>query len=239
MENKQNLRLRITILYIVYFAALLGGIIYNTGPAFKRGAKLGLETSTSLTSSWLDGGSMRSSIIYIGVPTDNITVNATQLDDERNTSVTLMAPKFDVVISQDADQNASLWDMTFVSVGGSIWVYLASLAMLGLYIVVFILIFFIIHSLRNSIRNDAPLAKKCVWYIRIIGLIIIVVDFIDAWAQWTMSCGAAPYLEAAGFAVDTSFTLNYYTLLLACLVIFSAEIFSIGSKLGEEQKLTI
>ena len=46
-------------------------------------------------------------------------------------------------------------------------------------------------------------------------------------------------LEGSSLAVNTAFTLNYWNVLIAILVIFTAEVFAIGSKLGEEQKLTI
>ena len=239
MENRKNLKLRITILYIVYFAALLGGVIYNTAPAFRRGARMGVEVSKNIMSS-LDNDVMRSSYLYIDVhATDNQDLAAFDKNDDRNTSVTVTSSNFNILVTQDADSDSSLFDMTFRSIGNSAFIYFSALAIMALYIAIFGLTFMILHSLRRSVKNDTPLDKKCVWYTRSIGIILIIAVILDAWGQWVMRRGAAQVLEGTNFTVDTSFPLNYYTLLIAILVIFTAEIFAIGSKLGEEQKLTI
>ena len=39
--------------------------------------------------------------------------------------------------------------------------------------------------------------------------------------------------------VDVSFPLSYWILLMGVLMLFMAEVFAIGTRLGEEQKLTI
>ncbi|MCH5330044.1 MAG: DUF2975 domain-containing protein [Alistipes sp.] len=237
--NKQNLKTRIIILYIVYFAALLGGVIYNTAPAMKRGAKLGSEVNQILFES-LGDDRLRVSQVFINVPlTVNRQIDLLQADDTRNTSISLAASRFDMLVSQDAENDTSFIDIIFRSVGGSAAVYISSIMLMLLNIAVFVLIFLIINSLRRSAGNDTPLSPKCVWYTRTIGLILIVIDFLNAWSEWTMAKGAAKFLEGSEYTVNTDFNLNYYTLLLAALVIFTAEIFSIGSKLGEEQKLTI
>lgn len=239
MENKRDLKVRISILYIVYFAALLGGIIYNTGPAFKNGAKLGFEISQTMMNS-IDDQTMRRSNLYIGVPVEGIPeTGPVELDDSKHTSLTFTTPNVNIIATQDVSADTPIFDLIFSSIGGSAALYFSSMAIMLLYIAIFVLTFLILHSLRRSVKNDIPLAKRCVWYTRTIGLILIVADILDTWGRWTMAKGAAKVLEGTDFTVDTSFTPNYYTLLLAVLVIFTAEIFAIGSHLGEEQKLTI
>lgn len=239
MGNKRNLKVRITILYIVYFAALFGGVIYNTAPEFKRGARLGVEVSKNMMKS-LDDEVMRSSYLYLGVHTnDNHDIATFDKDDNRNTSVTVTSSNFHVLVSQDADSDTSIFDITFRTIGGSAFLYFSALAIMALYIAIFGLTFLILRLLRRSIKNDLPLDKKCVGYTRAIGLILIAIEILDAWGQWIMNRGAAHLLAGTEFTVNTSFTLNYYILLLAVLVIFTAEILAIGSKLGEDQKLTI
>lgn len=239
MQNKKNLKRKITVLYIVYFAALLGGIVYNTAPAFKQGARLGLEVSKNIMQN-IDNDVIRSSHLYLGIhATQNHDIAEFDKNDDRNTSVTVSASNFDVLVSQDADDDSSLFDMTFSAIGGSAFIYFGSLAIMALYITIFVLTFLILHSLHRSVKRDMPLDKKCVWYTRSIGIILIVTDLLDAWGQWFMRKEAAGILAGSEFIVDTSFPLNYYKLLLAVLVIFTAEIFAIGSQLGEDQKLTI
>ena len=239
MENKKHLKVRITILYIVYFAVLLGGIIYNTAPAFKQGARLGVEVSKNIMQS-LDDEVLRSSQIYLCVHgTNNYDIAEFNKNDHKNTTVTVTSSNFNVLVSQDSDNDISLFDMIFRSIGGSAILYIGSLTIMMLYIVIIVLIFLILHSLRRSVKHDLPLDKRCVWYTRAIGAILIIIDALDSWGQWVMANGAAKYLEGTEFSVNTSFTPNYYMLLLAVIVIFTAEIFSIGSQLGEDQKLTI
>ena len=52
-------------------------------------------------------------------------------------------------------------------------------------------------------------------------------------------CTARTLLEGSPLQVAASFPLNYWNIVMAILVLFSAEVFSIGSRLSEEQKLTI
>lgn len=239
MSNKKNLRTRIVILYVVYFATLLGGIICTSGPAFKRGARLGVQISDTFAES-LDDETLRASHIYIDVPTaDTHPIESLELGDSRNTSVTMMTHNLDIIVSQDATKDMPISQFTFHAIGNSVALYVSSMVIMLLYIAVFVLIFIIIRSLHRSSRSDSPLSPKCVGYTRAIGVIIMVIEIINSWGQWTMSKGAAEVLKGTAYTVDTTFTLNYYTLLLAALVIFTAEIFSIGSQLGEEQKLTI
>ena len=241
MKNKQNLRIRITILYCVYFAALLGGIIYNSGADFKRGPKLGMSMANDNIASYLDEDDVqRASKLYIGVKTvDGNNKISLDLGDDKNTEITMTAPRYDIIVTQDYEGELSFSDVVFNAVGGSAAIYFASLAISVLYIAVIVLIFLILNSLHRSIKRDMPLASKCVWYTRAIGLLLIIINLLDAWGGWAMSNGAAQYFAGTEYTVDTSFPLNYYNIMLAVLVIFTAEIFSIGSKLGEEQKLTI
>ena len=239
MENKRNLRVRITILYIVYFATLLGGVIYNSGPAFVRGAKLGGKANDALFES-INTDVLRSSNIYIDVPSvSGKAIDSFEVDDDKNTSVTMIASRCDILVTQDAGDDISIFDIIFSSIGGSAALYIGSLAIMAMYIIIFVLIFMTIHSLHKSVRHDLPLSPKCVWYTRAIGLLLIVINVLDSWGQWIMSNGAAKYLDGTDFTVNTQFTLNYYAIMMAVLIIFTAEIFSIGSKLGEDQKLTI
>ena len=239
MENKRNLKVRISILYIIYFAALIGGIIYNTAPEFIRGAQMGFRVSENMIES-IDDEVMRRAYIYINVPvTESHDIASIELHDRANSSATLTASRFNILVSQDVTDDVSFLDLIFSSIGGSAALYIGSMAVMAFYIVIIVFIFLILHSLRRSVKHDLPLDKRCVWYTRLIGAILIVINIINSWGEWVMANGAAKYLEGSEFTVNTSFTLNYYMLLLAVLVIFTAEIFAIGSQLGEEQKFTI
>ena len=239
MHSKRSLKIRILVIYVVYFIALIAGFAYNVMPAFRHGANMGENVSGEMLAEWFSGNH-RLSKIFIGVPTLKPAEYISQeLGDDRQTTVTAYASKFDIVVSQEAEEGQPLTQAVMNVVGGSSMVYLLSLVLMVIYIAVFVFIFLIIHSLRKSVSNDAPLDNRCTWYTRIIGILILAATVGDAVGQWYMSNEAAKILEGSSLAVNTAFTLNYWNVLIAILVIFTAEVFAIGSNLGEEQKLTI
>ncbi len=240
MHNKRSLKIRIMLLYVIYFAALVAGLVFNVMPNFRRGADLGFDVSQNMMQSWSDDRIMRQSRVYIDIPANRNDEYLTfDLDDDKATSISILASRFNVLVTQNADKDQSMSELVMSSVGGSTYVYLLSLLILILYIAIFVFIFLIIHSLRKSLNNDTPLDNICTWYTRIIGILIIVASLCSAASQWYMNNEAAKLLADSEFTVNTSFPLNYWNILIAILVIFTAEVFSIGSRLGEEQKLTI
>ncbi|MBP3482266.1 MAG: DUF2975 domain-containing protein [Alistipes sp.] len=240
MHNKRSLKIRIMLLYVIYFAVLVAGFIFNVMPNFRRGADLGFDVSHNMMQSWSDDRIMRQSRVYIDIPANRNDEYLTfDLDDDKATSISILASRFNVLVTQNADKDQSMSELVMSSVGGSTYVYLLSLLILILYIAIFAFIFLIIHSLRKSLNDDTPLDNICTWYTRIIGILIIVASLCSAASQWYMNNEAAKLLADSEFTVNTSFPLNYWNILIAILVIFTAEVFSIGSRLGEEQKLTI
>ena len=45
--------------------------------------------------------------------------------------------------------------------------------------------------------------------------------------------------DSTDIIIDTSFPISYWNILIGVLVLFTAEVFAIGYRLSEEQKLTI
>ncbi len=239
MQTKRSLKIRLMTIYVVYFVALIAGFAYNVMPALRHGANMGQNVSTEMMDGWFNGNH-RLSKIFIGIPTLEPKEYASQeLGDDRQTTVTAYASKFDIIVSQEADEGQPLTQAVMNVVGGSSMVYLLSLVLMVIYIAVFVFIFLIIHSLRKSVSSDSPLENRCTWYTRIIGILILAATIGDAVGQWYMNRQAADILAGTDLVVNTAFTLNYWNVLIAILVIFTAEVFAIGSKLGEEQKLTI
>ncbi len=90
-------------------------------------------------------------------------------------------------------------------------------------VVILVLVAMMINMLRRAIRDERPLPKGIVVCTRVIAGLLVVA---------TLSSSAA--MRTTG-----TFPINYWNLFIAILILFSAEIFTIGMKLGEEQKLTI
>lgn len=107
-----------------------------------------------------------------------------------------------------------------------------------IWVAIYVLIAMIINSMRCSIRDQHPLPEKNILYMRLIGGFIL----LNVFCEWlTLHLGHKMVALAYG-SMPAGFERvipSYLIAILALLVIFSAEIFSLGSKLSEEQKLTI
>ena len=77
-----------------------------------------------------------------------------------------------------------------------------------------------------------PLAKLSIF-------VLIGSEVLEGLIGWCMRTGAAEALKGSALTVDVSFPLSYWNLLMGVLMLFMAEVFAIGTRLGEEQKLTI
>lgn len=108
------------------------------------------------------------------------------------------------------------------------------------WIAILILTALIINSLRKSVRDQQPLPQGNITLMRIIGGLIIF-DQLCVATSYALShkmvrMAASP--EVAGYA-STFSTIEYGQVILGLLILFAAEIFALGSRLSEEQKLTI
>ena len=88
-------------------------------------------------------------------------------------------------------------------------------------------------------REELPLNRRNILYTRLIGFILIGSEVLEGLIGWCMRTGAAEALKGSAMTVDVSFPLSYWNLLMGVLMLFMAEVFAIGTRLGEEQKLTI
>ncbi len=120
----------------------------------------------------------------------------------------------------------------------SIAIFAINFVIILSWVVIYVLIAMIINSMRCSIRDQHPLPKKNILYMRLIGGFIL----LNVFCEWlTLHLGHKMIALVYG-SMPTGFERvipSYLIAILALLVIFSAEIFSLGSKLSEEQKLTI
>lgn len=104
---------------------------------------------------------------------------------------------------------------------------------------ILILVALIINILRKSVRDEQPLPGRIIIYTRAVGFLLILAEVCAGFGVYIYHCTARTLLEGSPLQVAASFPLNYWNIVMAILVLFSAEVFSIGSRLSEEQKLTI
>ena len=104
---------------------------------------------------------------------------------------------------------------------------------------ILILVALIINILRKSVRDEQPLPGRIIIYTRAVGFLLILAEVCTGVGSYIYQSTTRTFLEDSPLQVAASFPLNYWNIVMAILVLFSAEVFSIGSRLSEEQKLTI
>ena len=104
---------------------------------------------------------------------------------------------------------------------------------------ILILVALIINILRKSVRDEQPLPGRIIIYTRAVGFLLILAEVCTGVGFYIYQSTTRTFLEDSPLQVAASFPLNYWNIVMAILVLFSAEVFSIGSRLSEEQKLTI
>lgn len=103
---------------------------------------------------------------------------------------------------------------------------------------IIVLIALIINSMRCSIRDQRPLPSRNILYMRLIGGSVI----LNVLIEWVVLHLGHRMVALASNGMPEAFARvipDYTTAMLGLLIVFAAEIFAVGSRLSEEQKLTI
>ena len=222
MQNKKPFLRRLLAIYITFFAVIIADLALEVGPGFKQGWSDGNEMGTDITKNWVLGAPRR---IYM---LENIRIAAgpgIELQTKPGTQITTQVRKIGLTIEEEAP-GASILSLAFMLCGVA-------------YLAIIVSMFLIIHSLRCSIREEEPLRRHNVGLLRLIGALAIATELIDDLVSWTMSSRAAELLAGSGYTVDTAFHVSYSRILMGVLILFAAEVFAVGRRLSEEQKLTI
>lgn len=238
MEAKQKkaLRRRLLVIYIFYFMALTAGFALTLVPdissGWAAGNRAGLRDIQMLKSQ--------------GIHQQTYFVGAELADDMKElTPIATSHPDFCVeaaytgakffVTSSDKSDPAFLVRLQRMERYTLLFFIPALLAKLAL----LVLVALTINILRKSVRDEQPLPNRIITYTRTVGFLLIFAEICLAVGNSIHNRTAQFLLEGSTLEVETSFPLNYWNLVMAILVLFSAEVFSIGSRLSEEQKLTI
>uniref|UniRef100_UPI00405609B0 DUF2975 domain-containing protein n=1 Tax=Alistipes sp. TaxID=1872444 RepID=UPI00405609B0 len=227
--DKRALNRRLRFIYIGYFVILALGFMHSVVPLFARSLREGIQqvelreqTSEQEPSEWILVAvrpRLYQQTIQLGEslemePIDgllSIEVDPTAISKERYEGVM-------------ARYEASFYLDFFV---------------IGCWIAILVLIAMIIGSLRSSIRDEHPLPQINILYMRLIGGLIILAELCEG-VIYTLGHRAVELLTAAPQgSYGEFFPIEYGTLVLGLLIFFSAEIFAVGSRLSEEQRLTI
>ncbi len=229
-SEKKALNRRLMLIYVGYFLLLAIGFVSSTMPLMSVGFKSGNNLAEMEMEEYRE-------CYFVAVrPTlmnDHLLSNPL-VEDKMEISLspyeafaTIKADRTTTphVVIQGLNRNAKL-------------IFIINFAILICWFGVFVLIALIINSMRRSIRDEHPLPSRNILYMRLVGGFIL----LNVFCEWlTLHLGHQMVALAHGSMPEAFRQVipDYITAVLALLVIFSAEIFSVGSKLSEEQKLTI
>ena len=223
MQNKKRLHKHLLLIYIIYFAALIVGFAASFVPDFSRGWR---DAQDTLEIEIPQGG-IRS--YYVSAP-EPIVIEGLPATVEPTIS------RIDLRVQ--VDEAYTLLN-AFKVMGNNVYCYLL-MVITGLsYLTILVLIALIINSLRKSIRDEQPLRHSNILRTRAIGILILVAELSEALMKYISNTEAARLLEGTSFEVVGTFPLSYWNVIVGILFLFMAEVFSLGTQLSEEQKLTI
>ena len=235
-KDKRSLNCRLLTLYVCYFIIIAAGFIHSYMPVFTRGVAAGLDAAQQEIESSRQGIEKR---WYLFSVRPAILTEHTSALDSQYGNVGIELSPYDALVSvkvtsTDPDNDPALRMVSrnyFKAMLASIGISMSWLAIL-------VLIGVIINSLRRSIRDQRTLPDSNILYMRIIGGLIIVCELLHAWAY---NIGQRTVAAISGQTVSftSAFPIEYGNIVLGLLVLFSAEVFAIGTVLSEEQKLTI
>ncbi len=232
MKNRKNIAKRLSVLYVTFICVIVLAFFGKCAPEFQAGFQMGIDIQEMLGESDHEYNS-----IYM---LDQVRLkpleNAIPIEwNGSDINVRPYADKASIVIKEHIDEQKS----PFAVVGGESIFYFAYLAIGLALIYMLILIARIILSVRRSIIEERSVEYSNTLRVRLIGTILIATELVMSIADWRFSLHAAKLLEGSNLAIETSFSPDYWQIMLGILIIFMGELFAITHALSEEQKLTI
>lgn len=236
MKTKKSQLHRLLIIYTVFLLLLLAGMAHGCTEA-ARGFNDGAQMAANMNRSWVLGEHCyKYMLMDIPVRTPLESDSLSQAADSA-CRVEVLTDKVNLMVEKPTDSNPIF--MAFRSIGDSGYIYTGVLLLPLARLAIFILMGIIFISLCRSVRKELPLNRRNILYTRLIGFIILVSELLEDLMSWSMRSDAARLLADSSLTVDTSFPVSYWNLLMGVLMLFMAEVFAIGTRLSEEQKLTI
>ncbi|MFR9502863.1 MAG: DUF2975 domain-containing protein [Rikenellaceae bacterium] len=231
MTNNKSIAKRLMVLYISFIVVIALSIINNLSD-FKDGFEMGYK----IADMQYDPASGHKNVFYL---------NSIKLEKDQNIiPLTNNESQFNITAYGDAislfvEENPDKEQPPFKIVSEHPLFKIAILAMGIALVWIMVLIARIILSVRRSIIEEKGIDKSNLRRVRWIGAILICSEFLIALASWQTNIQAAKLLEGSGLNVDTSYSPDYWIIMLGVLILFMGELFAITHSLSEEQKLTI
>jgi len=228
MQNKKRLYKHLIVIYILYFVVLLAGFMLKL-PSFASGFNAGMMQADRE----VGRGDLHSYLVTADIMNGKTDCIAIEGLPEH------VKPRIAELLLFVEEPGALTVQNAFRIHADNEYVYLLVLVAGLSYLAIFVLIALIINSLRKSIRDEQPLRHSNIKRTRAIGILLIVAELGNAFALYLNHCKAAELLAGTEYEVLSGFPIKGWNLIVGLLFLFMAEVFSIGTQLSEEQKLTI
>lgn len=242
MKKKLALQQRILILYVAFFATIIASFCFGTfGSGLAKGLRDGFRVSDQIANEQAEGNPNYWIGVYYDLPSADadidIDLNNPALHDgtklkARINSVDLMAENPNTIL------DGSMWK-GLTTLMGTPAIFICSWLLVIGYAVIVVMMFLIIRSLRRSIKSESVFDRKNFVRTRTIGLLLIGCSFMSALINYLTINKAAQLLEGSCLMLNTSFSVNFWDVLMGILILLIAEAFAIGYDMSQEQKLTI
>lgn len=242
MNTKNALQRRILVLYIAFFTAIFASFCFGTlGSGLAKGFRDGFRVSNQIVNEQAEGNSNYWVGVYYDLPSADsdidIDLSSPTLPDgtklkARINSVDLM------VENNNTTLDGSLWK-GLTSLMGTPAIFISSWLLVIGYAVIVVMMFLIIRSLRRSIRSESVFDRKNFVRTRAIGILLIICSLLNALISYLTVKEAARMLNNSCLALNTSFSVDFWDILMGILILMIAEAFTIGYDMSQEQKLTI
>ena len=220
-NRKKSLRRHLLVIYIFYFLALAAGFIHSfrAPRVVESGDRL-----AGCVRRHSDAGKhgIAQHTYFFGGPVAK-TPRATKLFSPIETghaSISTEAEYTGVNIYVKTDENS---DPTVVRTLNRInYILLLSIPALLAKLSILILVALIINILRKSVRDEQPLPGRIIIYTRAVGFLLILAEVCTGVGSYIYQSTTRTFLEDSPLQVAASFPLNYWNIVMAILVLFSA-----------------
>lgn len=242
MDFKNALQRRILALYIAFFVAIVASCCIGTfGSDFAKGLRDGYRIGDQIANEQAEGNEAYWIEFLYDLPSAEVEMSTTLDSPTLPDGVRLKARinRLDLMLeNNNPTLDKSDWE-SLTSLTGSPVVFACTWLVVICNIVIVVMMFLIIRSLRRSIRGESVFDRKNFIRTRIIGALLIVCSLLNALGRYLTIKGAAKLLEGSAIALDTSFSINFWDVLMGIMILLIAEAFAIGYDMTQEQKLTI
>ncbi|MFI3285337.1 MAG: DUF2975 domain-containing protein [Rikenellaceae bacterium] len=232
MKDKKSIAKRLMVLYISFILVIVLAIVGRLLPDIRAGLAAG-----NMISSMVEPTDSQYNNIYVLTPIkfEPFTTPIPIVQGDSTINISAYNDNASLIIKECSEETS----LAINAIGNHPIYYITSLLISIVCVWMLVLIARIILSLRRSMIEEHSVDKSNVKRVRWIGGILIGSELAGAIMAWRVNLHAAQLLTGSELNVDTSFSPDYWLIMLGILILFMGELFAITHSLSEEQKLTI